>query len=58
MVGPVTYGAVSWVTGNNQRLAILVLGLFFAAALLVLSRINLMRGAAAAHAADAVGEDD
>ena len=58
VVGPVTYGAVSWVTGNNQRLAILVLGLFFAAALLVLSRINLMRGAAAAHAADAGGEDD
>ena len=58
VVGPVTYGAVSWVTGNNQRLAILVLGLFFAAALLVLSRLDLMRGAAAAHAADTGGEDD
>ena len=58
VVGPVTYGAVSWVTGNNQRLAILVLGLFFAAALLVLSRVDLTRGAAAAHAADTGGEDD
>ena len=58
VVGPVTYGAVSWVTGNNQRLAILVLGLFFAAAILVLSRIDLTRGAAAAHAADTGGEDD
>ena len=58
VVGPVTYGAVSWVTGNNQRLAILVLGLFFAAAILVLSRIDLTRGAAAAHVADTGGEDD
>ncbi len=56
VVGPITYGAVSWVTGNNQRVAILVLGLFFAAALVVLSRINLARGAAAAKAAD--GETD
>lgn len=53
VVGPVTYGAVSWVTGNNQRVAILVLGLFFAAALLVLTRIDLARGVAAAHAEDA-----
>ena len=45
-------------TGNNQRLAILVLGLFFAAALLVLSRLDLTRGAATAHAADDGGEDD
>ena len=58
VVGPGTYGAVSWVTGNNQRLAILVLGLFFAAAILVLSRIDLTRGAAAAHVADTGGEDD
>ncbi len=52
VVGPITYGAVSWATGNNQRVAILVLGLFFAAALLTLSRIDLARGARAAKAAD------
>ncbi|MEI3354276.1 MAG: hypothetical protein V8R49_04710 [Duodenibacillus massiliensis] len=40
-VGPLTYGAVSWMSGNNQRLAILVTGLFFVAGLLVLSRVNL-----------------
>lgn len=45
-VGPLTYGAVSWMSGNNQRLAILVTGLFFVAGLLVLSRVNLARGTA------------
>lgn len=48
-VGPLTYGAVSWMSGNNHRLAILVTGLFFVAGLLVLGRIDLVRGETLAH---------
>ena len=42
-VGPLTYGAVSWMSGNNQRLAILVTGLFFVAGLLVIARESCAR---------------
>lgn len=45
VIGPVTYGAVTWMTGNNQRLAIVVTGLFFVAGLLALLPLNVARGA-------------
>jgi UMF1 family MFS transporter len=44
MVGPLTYGTVTWVTGNDQRLAIAVTGLFFIAAVFALMRLDLERG--------------
>jgi UMF1 family MFS transporter len=44
MVGPLTYGTVTWVTGNDQRLAIAVTGLFFVAAVFALMRLDLERG--------------
>ncbi|MFU0841820.1 MAG: MFS domain-containing protein [Burkholderia sp.] len=47
IVGPLSYGAITWASGNNQRLAIMVTGLFFVAALLALAPISLKRGAAA-----------
>jgi UMF1 family MFS transporter len=53
ILGPVTYGLVTWLTGNNQRLAILVTGLYFVAGLLALIPVNVARGQAAAQAADA-----
>lgn len=44
ILGPLTYGVVTWVTGNNHRLAILLTGGFFMAALLVLAFVNEQRG--------------
>jgi len=47
ILGPVTYGLVTWVTDGNHRLAILVTGLYFVAGLLVLRRVDVARGRAA-----------
>lgn len=46
VVGPLSYGAVSWITGGNHRQAILVCGLFFVVGLLLLLRVNMKRGLA------------
>lgn len=48
ILGPLTYGLVTWVTNNSQRTAMLVTGLFFVAGLLLLMRIDFER---ARHAA-------
>jgi UMF1 family MFS transporter len=48
ILGPVTYGVVSWVTNNDHRLAMLVTGTFFVLGLLVLRGIDLERGRNAA----------
>ncbi len=45
IVGPVTYGLVTWVTGGNHRLAIASTGLFFVAGLWLLRRVDVERGA-------------
>ncbi len=50
IVGPVTYGLVTWLTLGNHRLAIAVTGLFFVAALLVLRTVDVGRAAQAARA--------
>lgn len=50
ILGPVTYGAVTWMTAGNHRLAILVVGLFFVAGLAILGRLDVKRGRAAALA--------
>lgn len=50
VIGPITYGAVTWITGNNQRLAIVVTGLFFVAGLIALIPVKVARGAALAQA--------
>ena len=44
ILGPLTYGAVTWATGGNHRLAILLTGVFFIAALVVLAFVNEQRG--------------
>lgn len=46
VIGPLTYGLVTWATGGNHRLAILVTGLFFAGGLALLSRVDMARGLA------------
>jgi MFS transporter, UMF1 family len=48
IVGPVTYGLVTWATAGNHRLAILSTGLFFAIGWLAIRPIDVARGAASA----------
>ncbi len=49
IMGPLTYGVVSWASGGNHRLAMLITGIFFIAAMLVLVGVNEARGRAAAE---------
>lgn len=44
ILGPLTYGVVTWITGGNHRLAILLTGGFFVLAIVVLSRVDEARG--------------
>ena len=55
IIGPLSYGAITWVTGGNQRLAILSTAGLFIAGLLLLLPVNMARGREAAMAADAAG---
>lgn len=50
ILGPLTYGLVTWITNNSQRTAMLVTGLFFIAGLFLLTRIDFERGRHAARA--------
>jgi MFS transporter, UMF1 family len=50
ILGPMTYGLVTWLGGGNHRLAMLVTGVFFIIGLLLLRPINVARGRAAALA--------
>lgn len=49
ILGPVTYGMVSWLTQGDHRTAILSTGLFFVAGLLLLSGVDVARGERAAR---------
>jgi UMF1 family MFS transporter len=44
ILGPLTYGAVTWVTGGNHRFAMLLTGAFFLVALAVLAFVDEQRG--------------
>lgn len=44
MVGPLFYGLVTWVSGGNHRLALLLTGGFFVLGLLVLAGVDFARG--------------
>jgi UMF1 family MFS transporter len=46
ILGPLTYGAVTWITHGNHRLAILLTGVFFVASLAVLAFVDERRGRA------------
>jgi MFS transporter, UMF1 family len=48
ILGPITYGAVTWMSGADHRLAMLVTGSFFVLGLLVLIGIDVERGRRAA----------
>jgi len=44
ILGPLTYGAVTWFTGNDHRSAMLITGIFFVLGLLVLTGVDPERG--------------
>jgi MFS transporter, UMF1 family len=46
--GPLTYGAITWATGGNQRIAIASTAVLFAIGLIILQRVNVARGRLAA----------
>jgi UMF1 family MFS transporter len=46
--GPLTYGAVTWIFAGNHRLGIFATGIYFVIGLLLLRKIDVERGRAAA----------
>jgi UMF1 family MFS transporter len=44
ILGPLSYGAVTWATHGNHRLAIRITGAFFVASLVVLAFVDEARG--------------
>jgi UMF1 family MFS transporter len=48
ILGPVTYGAISWVSRGDHRLAMLFTGAFFLVGLGVLAGVDVQRGRRAA----------
>jgi UMF1 family MFS transporter len=48
ILGPITYGVVTWLTHGDHRLAMLVTGLYFIVGLAILAGIDVARGRRAA----------
>jgi UMF1 family MFS transporter len=48
ILGPVTYGAVTWVTLGDHRFAMLVTGVFFVIGMGILAGLDVARGRRAA----------
>jgi UMF1 family MFS transporter len=48
ILGPITYGLVSWISGGNHRLAILMTGSYFVIGLILLYTVSAERGREAA----------
>lgn len=44
ILGPLTYGLVTWVTAGNHRVAILSTGVFFVVGAVILRRVDIERG--------------
>ncbi|MDX3907372.1 MAG: MFS transporter [Pigmentiphaga sp.] len=53
IIGPLTYGFVTWATAGNHRLGILSTGVFFLIGLAILGRVDMERGIARGQAAAA-----
>ena len=49
ILGPLTYGATTWISGGNHRLAMLITGSFFVIGLALLAGVNVRRGREAAQ---------
>lgn len=54
IIGPLSYGAITWMTGGNQRTAILSTAALFAVGLVLLIPVNVQRGREAALQANAI----
>jgi UMF1 family MFS transporter len=48
IIGPLSYGAITWATGGNQRIAILATSGLFLAGLVLLMKVDVARGREAA----------
>ena len=48
ILGPLTYGLVSWISQGDHRLAILITGSYFVAGLVILAGVDVKRGRRAA----------
>jgi len=55
IIGPLSYGAITWMTGGNQRIAILSTTVLFLVGLVLLLKVDVQRGREAALQADAQG---
>jgi UMF1 family MFS transporter len=50
ILGPMTYGLSSWLSGGDHRQAMLITGSYFVIGLLLLASVDLARGRRAALA--------
>lgn len=50
ILGPVTYGAVTWITAGDHRTAILVTGVYFLVGIAIIATVDIARGRLAALA--------
>ena len=48
ILGPLTYGLVTWLSGGDHRLAILITGAYFVAGIFIIKGVDTVRGRAAA----------
>jgi MFS transporter, UMF1 family len=48
ILGPITYGLVSWISRGDHRLAMLITGIYFIIGLMILMSLNIQRGRRAA----------
>jgi UMF1 family MFS transporter len=48
IIGPLTYGGITWATGGNQRMAIVSTAVMFVIGLALLTKVNVPRGRTAA----------
>jgi UMF1 family MFS transporter len=48
ILGPITYGVVTWMTDGNHRFAMLATGAFFVVGIAILSGLDVKRGRSAA----------
>jgi len=53
ILGPLTYGVVSWVSQGDHRLAMLITGIYFIIGLMILAGVDVQRGRRAALHPDA-----
>ena len=54
ILGPVTYGLISWISRGDHRLAMLITGVYFIIGLIILMGVNVHRGRQAALHSEAI----